>query len=227
MAPFGAQCAECGQRPVPGSRHASEPLHCPWAVLLARDEPRPIVESLAPPPDERLVNQTLGQHDMRNGIDDRYVRAWVELEVVICRDVRRANKVDATRVDDDEPGALAYPLLHSRGEHRMTVGGIRPDHHDHVGLRDRPEVLGARRLTERLLEPITRGRVADSRARVDVVAAERGTDHFLDDVNLFVRAPRRGDWCRSRPRRADRGSRKHPPGNRADRPPTRPRAMGR
>ena len=203
---------EAGSGPHLGGRHASERLHCLGAVLFARDELRPLVESLAPRRDERLVNKTLGHHHMRHGIDDRYVRAWVELEVVIGRDVRRANKVDAARVDDDELGALAQPLLHSRGEHRMPVGGVRADHHDDVGLRDRLEVLGAGRLTERLLEPVTRRRVADPRAGVDVVVAERGAHHLLDDVDLFVGAARRGDAA-DRARAVLGLDLEHPPGD--------------
>ena len=46
--------------------------------------------------------------------------------MVIGLDVRRADQVDPARVDDDELGALAKPLLHPRGEHRVTVGGFAP-----------------------------------------------------------------------------------------------------
>lgn len=82
----------------------------------------------------------------------------------------------------------------------MSVGGVGSDHHDDVGLGDRAEVLGARGLTEGLLEPVAGGRVADARTGVDVVVAERGADHLLDDVHLLVRAPRRGDRAdRARP----------------------------
>ena len=55
-------------------------------------------------------------------------------------------------------------------------------------LVDGPEVLRAGRRAERLLEPVAGRGVADPRARVDVVVAERRAHHLLDDVDLFVGA---------------------------------------
>ena len=75
----------------------------------------------------------------------------------------------------------------------MRVGGIRADDHDDVGGFDGVEILRARGGAERGLHAIARGRMADARAGVDVVVAERGADHFLHEVGFFVRAARRGD----------------------------------
>ena len=53
------------------------------------------------------VHEILGHHHMRHGIDDGHVSSGPQLEVVIGLDVRRADQVDTTRVDDDELRALA------------------------------------------------------------------------------------------------------------------------
>ena len=65
--------------------------------------------------------------------------------------VRRLHDVDAARVDHDQLRAFAQPLLHARGEHRVAVGRVGADDHDHVGLLDRLEGLRAGRFAERLL----------------------------------------------------------------------------
>ena len=75
----------------------------------------------------------------------------------------------------------------------MAVGRVGADHHDHVGGVDRLEVLRAGRGAEGLLQAVAGRRVADPGAGVDVVVAERGPHHLLDDVDLLVGAARRGD----------------------------------
>ena len=128
-------------------------LHGLRAVLGPGDERRPLVEPLAAVRHERLVDETLGHHDVCHRIDDGDVRSRLQLQVVIGLDVRRAHQVDATRVDHDEVRALTQPLLHPRREHRVPVGRVGPDHHDDVGLRHRLEVLRARRLPKVCLSP--------------------------------------------------------------------------
>src|SRR5690606_38294258 len=43
-------------------------------------------------------------------------------------------------------------------------------------------------LAERRLEAVARRRMADARARIDVVVAERGANELLDQIGLLVRA---------------------------------------
>lgn len=69
-------------------RHAGDRLDGLWAVLGARDELRPLVESLASRGHERRVGQALGHHHVRHRIDDRHVRSRLQLEVVIGLDMR-------------------------------------------------------------------------------------------------------------------------------------------
>ena len=106
----------------------------------------------------------------------------------------------------------AQAPLHPRGEHRMGVGRVGADHQDDVGLVDRLEVLGAGRGAEGRLQAVAGRRVADAGAGVDVVVAERGADHLLDDEDLFVGAARRGDAADRRRGRARPGSRCEPRG---------------
>src|SRR5262249_34189499 len=79
------------------------------------------------------------------------------------------------------------------------VGRVGADHDHAVGLLDAVEVLRARRFAERGLEPVAGRRVADARAGVDVVVAERGAHQLLHEVGLLVGAARTGD-------RADRAA---------------------
>ena len=129
---------------------------------------------------------------MGDGVHHGDIGAGAQLQVVARLDVRRAHEVDAPRVDDDELGALAKTALHARGEHRVAVGRVRTDDHDDIGLRDRVEILGARRGAERLLEAVAGRRMTDACAGVDVVVAEHRTHHLLDEEGLLVGAARGG-----------------------------------
>ena len=75
----------------------------------------------------------------------------------------------------------------------MAVGRVRADHENDVRVHHRIEVLRARRLTQRVLEPIPRGRMANARARVDVVVAETRAHELLYEIGLLVRAARGSD----------------------------------
>ena len=97
-----------------------------------------------------LLRQAFGHDDVRQRVDHGDVRARAQLQVVVGLDVRRAHEADRARIDDDELRALAQAPLHLRGEHRMAVGRVRADDHDHVGLHDRIELLRAGRLAERV-----------------------------------------------------------------------------
>ncbi len=130
---------------------------------------------------------------MRQRIDDRDVGARQQGEVMVGLDVRRLHETDLARVDDDEPGALAQAALHLRGEHRVRLRRVGADDDDDVGIHDAVERLRAGRRAERLLEPVTRRRVADARAGIDIVVAEGRAHQLLHDEDFLVGAARRGD----------------------------------
>src|SRR5437762_2312970 len=75
----------------------------------------------------------------------------------------------------------------------MAICGIGADDEDHIGLFDRAEILRAGRGPKSLLQAVAGWGVADARACIDVVVAEGGADHFLDDVDLLIGAARRAD----------------------------------
>ena len=101
------------------------------------------------------------------------------------------------RIRDDQLRALAEPALHLRGEHRMPFGDVRADHHDHVGMHHRFEILGCRRRAERRLEAVAGRRMTNARAGVDVVVAEPGAHQLLDQKSFLVGASR-GRNCADR-----------------------------
>ena len=99
----------------------------------------------------------------------------------------------AARIDHDQLGALAQPLLQARGEHRMGGGRVGADDHDDVGVLDRVEILRAGRGAEGGRQAVAGRRVADAGAGVDIVVAEAGADQLLHQIGFFVGAARRGD----------------------------------
>ena len=111
----------------------------------------------------------------------------------------RTNEVDAPRIDYDQTRSLAQPLLHARGKDRVPVRGIRPDHDDDIRLLDTVKVLRARRCAERGLQPIACRRMANARARIDIVVAECRAHQLLDKECLLVGATRRGYPAQRKP----------------------------
>ncbi len=178
-----------------GGRHAGHAFHRFGRIALLGDELAPLRERIAfaARADELLVDEILGDDDVSQRVDQRDVRAGLELEVIVGLDVRRAHEIDAARIGDDQLRALAQAALHLRGEHRMAIGRIRADDHDDVGLHDRIEILRAGRFAERVLESVAGRRMADARAGVDVVVAESGAHELLHEIGFLVRAARRGD----------------------------------
>ena len=108
-------------------------------------------------------------------------------------DVRRAHQRDLARIDDDQLRALAQPALELRGEHRMALGRIGADDHDHVRLHHGRELLRAGRFAQRVLETVTGRRMTDARAGIDVVVVQSGAHQLLHQERFLVRAARRGD----------------------------------
>ena len=108
-------------------------------------------------------------------------------------DVRAAHQVDPARVDHDQRAPSRSRCFIRDAKTGWASVGLAPISSDHVGLVDRAEVLGAGGGAERLLEAVAGRGVADPRAGVDVVVAERRPHHLLDDVDLLVGAAAGGD----------------------------------
>ena len=154
------------------------------ALIDALNELSPVGLAIA----GTMRTENLGIGSGGFGVVYRAVQPVVEREVAvkIILPVATASGVDTiTRA--------AQPALQARGEHRMRLARIGADHHDHVGQRDRLEGLRAGRGAVGLPEAVAGGRVADARAGVDVVVAERRAHHLLHQERLLVGAARRGD----------------------------------
>ena len=61
------------------------------------------------------------------------------LRVVLPSAMRRLHHVDAPRINDNEPGPGAQPLLHARGEDRVAVGRIGADDDEGRAVRQIPD----------------------------------------------------------------------------------------
>ena len=178
----------CGPQIVRGD--AGEGFRGFRCMFRTRNELAPLRERrlVATFGDKGFVGQSFRDHHVCQGIDHGHIGAGPQLQVMGRAYVRRLHQVDAPRVDDDESGALAQTALDAGGEHRVCVGGVRADHHDHVGAGHRFEVLRAGRCAQRLLETVSRGGVAHTGTSVDVVVAERGPHHLLHHVYFLVGA---------------------------------------
>ncbi len=139
-----------------GGGNTAELLGDLGAVLRQADEllPLPIQLGVAALGHELGVDESLVDDRVRHRIHHGHIGAGLQLQVVLSLDMRRAHQVDAARVDDDQARALTQALLHPGGEHRVGVGGVGPDHDDDVRGGHRLEILGSRRGTEGLLEPV-------------------------------------------------------------------------
>ena len=171
-------------------RYARGLLQCFGTVLGQPNEVFPRAEGLrvASLFDKRSIDQTVGHDNVTDRVDDRHIGPGQQLQMVGSFHVRRADQPDRAWINDDEFRSLTQASFHSRGEHRVRVGGIRTDDHDDVRVGYRREVLSSGTCSERLLQAVPRGRVAHARTGIHIVGTEGGSDHLLDDVHLFVRA---------------------------------------
>ena len=113
--------------------------------------------------------------------------------MVVGVNTRRTNQADLAWIDDDQSGAFSQSTLHLRREYRVRSRRVGADDHDDVSVHDAVERLRAGGRAECRFQAVTRRRVADARAGINVVVEERCADHLLHDVNFFVGAARRGD----------------------------------
>src|SRR5471032_1322590 len=164
-------------------------------VFRAADEFAPAGEiaALATGVDKGLVQQALGDDDVGQGVKHGDVGARAQGQVQFGAGMRRVHQINASRIDDDQSRTFTQTAFELGSEHRVGVAGVGAHHQNHVGLHHRVEALSAGRFAQGLFQAITGRRVADPRAGVDVVVAERGTHQFLHQVGFFVGAAAGGD----------------------------------
>ena len=159
------------------------------------DEARPRLEigEVAAFADERLIHEAFGDDDMGQGIEDGDIGSGLQREMIVGLDVRALDQIDAAGIDDDETRARAQALLEARAKNRMGVGRIGADDDHDIRFFDGLEILRAGRGAEGLGEAEAGRRVADARASVDVVVAEPGANHLLNQEHFLVGAARGAD----------------------------------
>src|SRR5690606_31505275 len=126
--------------------------------------------------DELLIGQTFFHDGVHHGVQHGDVGARLEVQVVggVTGDV------GATRVGQDDLGAVLGGVLHPGRADRVVHGRVGADDHDHFGL---DYILHRVRHSAGTdaFQQCDHGRcVAQAGAVVDVVAAETGTHQLLE-----------------------------------------------
>jgi hypothetical protein len=160
------------------------------AIAGLRYKLRPILEILpvATFAHESLVDEPFGDYDMSKRGQDRDIGARLQGKMIVRFHMRHPDKVDPAGIENYQLGALAQSFFHVGREHRMRIGGVGADNHDHVRFIDRIEILGSSGRAKSGPQAIAGRRMADPRAGVDIVVAETGANELLDEVGLFVGA---------------------------------------
>ena len=177
---------ESGASKVVGP-HAGYPLDLLGRVLV--QQRAQLVHAVRALAKEILVGVAFGQQHVGQPVEDRHVRAWPALEV----DVRVARELYPARVDDDEPCSRDHALLDARSDHRVSFGRVGAGEQEAVRAVEVVEGVRAARVPERRHESRRRRRMAEARAVVDAVRADRDPHQLLHQVVLLVGRARRGD----------------------------------
>ncbi|MNK74678.1 hypothetical protein D3C87_941980 [compost metagenome] len=164
-------------------------------MLWLGHESRPVLEfrPVAALADEGLVEQPFRDDHMRQCRQHGNIGSRKQRQMESGLYMRRTHEIDAARIDDDEFCALTQPLLQPRAENRVAIRRIGADDKHDIGLLDAVEILRAGGGAESLTETITRRRMADAGAGIDVVVTKAGADEFLDEEGFFIRAAGRGN----------------------------------
>src|SRR5580704_8369126 len=159
------------------------------------DEARPGLEigEVAAFADERLVYEAFRDDDMRQSVEDGNVGSGLQSKMIVGLDVRALDQIGAPGIDDNETRASAQAFLEARPKNRMGVGRIGADDDHNIRLVYRLEILRTRRGAEGFGEAEAGRRVANARAGVDVVVAESGANHLLNEEHFLVGAAGRAD----------------------------------
>ncbi len=133
--------------------------------------------------DERTVDQSFLDDDVRHGREERHVGAWLQ------RQPERGEvaQLQPPRVDDDELGAVvAHGRLHLQRNDGVILGGIRAGDDEAVAVNDFGGRVAHGRRAERLEQRDDAGSMTETRAMIHVVGSEQGAEHLLHEIVVFV-----------------------------------------
>ena len=141
-----------------------------------------------------LGDQAFGDDDVRQRVDQGDVGAGPQLQVVVGLDVRR---VAPGRSCADRRRSACAPSRRRRFMREANTGwpsvGLAPITMITSAFSTESKVCVPADSPSVCLQAVAGRRVADARAGVDVVVAERGAHQLLHQVGFFVGAARRGD----------------------------------
>jgi len=131
-----------------------------------------------------LVLQAFGDDDVHHAVEEGNVGARLYLQEY----VGLAAKSDAARLGDDYLGALAVSLTDKRTDDGVSLGGVRTGDKDDVLIGGLGNGVGHCARAESDGKARNGGGVAQTCAVVDIVGADGGAHHLLEDVVVLIGA---------------------------------------
>jgi hypothetical protein len=125
-----------GRRDDVGGGHAGDDLGLLGRIAL--DDLGEGVEALGEPADVLLVLEAFAEDHVHDRVEEPHVGAGPQLQVA-PGDLRQP---DLARVGDDERRSLPHRLLHPQRQHRVRLGGVRPDHEEEAAVLDLGDRVG-------------------------------------------------------------------------------------
>ncbi len=115
---------------------------------------------------------------MQQAVEQREIGARLDLQ----EEIGLVSGRIAARIDHDQFRARLHAIHHAQEQNRVTVGHIRADHEEQVGMID--VFVRSRRAVraERELVAAARARHAKTRIRFDVVGADKALGELVDEV---------------------------------------------
>ena len=150
------------------------------------DEVRVLVEAGDAARQELAIDKCLVDDRGRDRVQQQDIRAGLGAQM----HVGALGELDTARIDDDQRGASPQRLFDPGTDDGVVLGGVRPAHHDRVGVLDVGERARRRSRAERESQPGSTRRVTDARATVDIVRAEHEPGELLKHVIVLVRRAR-------------------------------------
>ena len=129
------------------------------------------------------IGQSLLHHHVHHAVCEGHVGAGADLQVNVG--VLRQGYLPG--INDDQPGSILHGLPYLHAHHRVSLLGVRAHQKNAVHIMgyviDR---VGHGAGTQGFCQSRHACGVTDSGAVIRVVGPEAGTDHLLDQVNVFV-----------------------------------------
>ena len=101
--------------------------------------------------------------------------------------VRRTDDFNPTRINNNEVSTFSQSFFQARPKDGVSLCWVGSHHDYHVSIGNGRKVLCSSRLTQGLLQTVTRWGVANASAGIDVIVTKSGPHHFLDQPHFLIR----------------------------------------